>query len=61
MKSAIQPDALSYRVKEASRVSGIGVTKLYALMKEGRLEKRKVGGMTLIPASSLRALVEGDA
>lgn len=57
----VQSDALSYRVKDASRVSGIGVTKLYALMKEGRLEKRKVGGMTLIPAASLQALIDGDS
>lgn len=56
-----QPDALTFRVKDASRVSRIGVTKLYALMKEGRLEKRKVGGITLIPAQSLRKLLEGDA
>lgn len=57
----MRSDALAYRVKDASRVSGIGVTKLYALMKEGRLEKRKVGSMTLIPAASLQALIEGDA
>lgn len=56
-----QPDVLSYRVRDASRVSGIGITKLYALMKDGRLEKRKVGGMTLIPAASLQALIEGEA
>lgn len=61
MNNARPPEAIAFRVKDASRVSGIGVTKLYALMKEGRLEKRKIGGMTLIPAASLQALIEGDA
>lgn len=56
-----EPEILAYRVKDASRVSGIGITSLYAMMKDGRLEKRKVGGMTLIPAASLRSLIEGEA
>ena len=56
-----EPEIIAYRVKDASRVSGIGITSLYAMMKDGRLEKRKVGGMTLIPAASLRSLIEGKA
>ena len=56
-----EPEIIAYRVKDASRVSGIGITSLYAMMKDGRLEKRKVGGMTLIPAASLRSLIEGEA
>lgn len=57
----LDPEILAYRVKDASRVSGIGVTSLYNMMNDGRLEKRKVGGMTLIPAASLRALLEGES
>lgn len=59
--SALDPQILAYRVKDASRVSGIGVTSLYAFIKMGRLEKRKVGNMTLIPAASLRALIDNGA
>lgn len=59
--SQFDPEILAYRVKDASRVTGIGVTSLYAMMNDGRLEKRKVGGMTLIPAASLRTLIEGGA
>lgn len=56
--SDLQP--LAYSVAEAIRVSSIGKTRLYALIKEGRLEARKIGKRTLIPASSLRALINGE-
>jgi excisionase family DNA binding protein len=49
---------LSVRVKEACRLTGIGRSKIYLLMREGRLESVKVGSMTLIPVRSLRALLE---
>lgn len=57
--SDLQP--LAYSVADAIRVSSIGKTRLYSLIKEGRLEARKVGKRTLIPAASLRALIEGEA
>lgn len=47
-------DALAYRVTDACRVVGIGRTRLYALIAEGRIEARACGGRTLIPAASLR-------
>ena len=46
---------------DACRVSSIGKTRLYALAKEGRLEMRKIGGRTLVPAASLRTLIDGEA
>ena len=55
--STIEP--LAYSVKEACRVSSIGRTRLYQLIAEGRLEARKIGRRTIIPAESLRALIEG--
>ena len=55
----LQP--LAYSVAEACRVTSIGRTRIYALINEGKLEVRKVGKRTLIPAGSLRALIEGDA
>lgn len=49
---------LAYSIKEASRVSSLGRTRLYQLIGEGRLEARKVGKRTLIPAASLRSLID---
>lgn len=55
------PEPLAYSVTEACRVTSIGRTRLYILIAEGRLEVRKIGRRTLIPAASLRALIEGEA
>lgn len=55
-----EPLPLAYSIKEASRVSTLGRTRIYQLINEGRLEARKVGRRTLIPASSLRALIMGE-
>ena len=59
VKSDHEP--LAYSVADAIRVSSIKKTRLYQLIKEGRLEARKVGKRTLIPAASLRALIEQGA
>lgn len=53
-------EPLAYSIADAIRVSSIGKTRLYALIKEGRLEARKIGKRTLIPAASLRALIDGE-
>ncbi len=55
------PEPLAYSVADACRVSSLGKTQIYALIGAGRLESRKVGKRTLIPAASLRALIEGEA
>lgn len=52
-------EPLAYSVSEACRVSSLGRTRLYQLISEGRLEVRKIGKRTLIPAASLRALIGG--
>ena len=54
---ALEP--LAYSIREACRISSLGRTRLYQLIGEGRLEARKIGKRTLIPAASLRALIEG--
>ena len=61
MYSQIQHQPLAYSVADACKVSSIGKTRLYALIAEGRLQARKVGKRTLIPAASLRALIDGEA
>ncbi|MCC6828596.1 MAG: helix-turn-helix domain-containing protein [Novosphingobium sp.] len=55
------PQPLAYSVQDACRVSSIGKTRLYQLISEGKLEARKIGKRTLIPAASLRRLIEGNA
>lgn len=54
-------EPLAYSIADACRVTSIGRTRLYVLIAEGRLEVRKIGRRTLIPAASLRALIEGQA
>ena len=54
-------EPLAYSVSEACRVSSLGRTRLYQLIAEGRLEARKIGKRTLIPAESLRRLIDGRA
>lgn len=54
-------EPLAYSINEACRVSSLGRTRLYQLIGEGRLEVRKIGKRTLIPAASLRALIDGQA
>ena len=62
MQSAITPiEPLAYSVREACRVSSLGRTRLYQLINEGRLDVRKVGKRTLIPAASLRHLIDGKS
>jgi excisionase family DNA binding protein len=55
----ISPAKLAFTIPEAVSSSGIGRTVLYAMIKQGRLEARKLGSRTLIPAPSLQALVDG--
>lgn len=56
-----KPDPLAYSVADACRVSTLSKSQIYNLIREKRLESRKVGSRTLIPAASLRALIEGEA
>ncbi|MFM7377906.1 MAG: helix-turn-helix domain-containing protein [Erythrobacter sp.] len=60
MQSEQSPEPLAYSVADACRVSSIGRTRLYQLIGEGRLQARKIGKRTLIPAASLRALIDGE-
>jgi excisionase family DNA binding protein len=46
--------ALAYTILDAAKASGLGRTTIYALIAAGRLEARKAGARTLIPADSLR-------
>lgn len=54
----LNPDEkLAYRVQEVVYATGLGRSKVYELIKDGTLETTKVGGCTLVRASSVRAMV----
>ena len=49
---------LAYSIAEAANAISIGRSKLYELIAEGRIETRKIGKRTVIPAASLHRLLE---
>lgn len=51
-------DPITTTIEGARAASGLGRTKLYELIGEGRLETVKVGRRTLIKTASLRRLLE---
>ncbi|MBP0493992.1 hypothetical protein [Roseomonas indoligenes] len=59
MKTRSSPEKIAFTVAEAVASTGIGRTRIFELIKEGQLEARKLGSKTLIPAPSLRSLVDG--
>jgi excisionase family DNA binding protein len=55
-----RPAAITVRIKDACRMTGIGRSKLYLLIAEGAIETVKVGSMTLIPVASLEAFIRNQ-
>jgi hypothetical protein len=51
---------LSVRITDAIRITGIGRTKLFALIADGTLETTTVGRRRLILYRSLQRLIEGS-
>ena len=49
----------AYRISDACRALSISRSALYRELAAGRLEARKAGGMTLIPARSVDAWLDG--
>lgn len=52
------PKPLTYSVKDAARVSGLGRTTLYAMRAAGTLPMIKISGRTLIRALDLEAALQ---
>ena len=50
-------EQLMYRPAEAAHVLGIGRTRVFALIKSGRLQSIKLGSARFITADALRAFV----
>lgn len=53
-------DPITVSVDEARKALGIGRTKFYQLVGQGRLKTLKIGRRTLVLVASIHALV-GDA
>lgn len=51
-------EPLAYRIKDATKLTGMGRSKLFELIKQGRLPARKVGSATLILRADLIAFLE---
>ncbi len=49
---------ITLRIADACRITGIGRSKFYELIKAGQIEVIKVGAITLVPVTSIRALLE---
>ena len=58
MATTETPIKLAYSIPEAAAAISIGRSKIYALIAEGRIETRKIGKRTVIPAASLATLLE---
>lgn len=55
--SSLKPIAV--RIPDACRMTGIGRSKLYELIKAGDIMTVKVGTITLVPVAALEAFVGG--
>jgi excisionase family DNA binding protein len=53
-----QPDRLAYSVDAFAELVGIGRTKVYAEIRDGRLRAKKLGTRTLIPGSAAHAYLD---
>lgn len=52
---------LGFSIKEACKATSLGRTSIYNHIASGRLRVVRIGGRTVIPAESLRALLDGEA
>ncbi|WP_365898069.1 helix-turn-helix domain-containing protein [uncultured Sphingomonas sp.] len=51
---------ITLRIADACRITGIGRSKFYELIKAGEIEVIKVGAITLVPMTSIDALLQRD-
>ena len=52
---------LAVSVREACRLIGVGNTTLWSLIKDGKLETKRIGRRRLIKYSSLERLISSEA
>lgn len=53
-------EPLTTTIEGTKQATGLGITSIYKLINEGKLETVKIGRRTLIKTKSIRALV-GEA
>lgn len=58
---ALPFEPITVRIPVAVRLTGIGRSKLYELIKAGEVETVKIGTATLVKVASLHRLVERGA
>lgn len=51
-------EPITVTIDGAKKATGLGVTKLYELINEGKLQTVKVGRRTLVKVASIRAMLE---
>jgi excisionase family DNA binding protein len=56
-KETAKMEPVTVTVDDAKRAIGIGTTKLYELINDGKLATVKIGRRTLIKTDSIRALI----
>lgn len=49
---------ITLRIADACRITGIGRSKFYELIKAGEIEVIKVGAITLVPMTSIQTLLD---
>jgi Helix-turn-helix domain len=57
---ATQPEPITVSVAEAMRLSGLGLTKIYELINDGRVKTVKVDQRRLVVYASLKAFLTGE-
>ena len=57
-KSNADLSPITLRISDACRVTGIGRSKFYELIKAGEIGVIKVGAITLVPMTSIDALLQ---
>jgi excisionase family DNA binding protein len=55
---SVETKPLTVTVPTARKISGLGNTKIWALIKDGKLEVVRVGRRTLVTYRSLEALLQ---
>lgn len=59
MSTTPTPQPLGYRPEQVSALTGLSRTTVFALLKSGELESRKIGKARIVLARSVEKLLEG--
>ena len=54
-------DPITITINDTKKATGLGTTKIYELINQGKLETVSIGRRRLVKVASIRALVEQAA